>query len=81
MEWIHHCNTTLDEMGDNFIKGKIDEKDYLDRVNILCSLGLNVIISNYMEYYRLIPYLSKFTRKRKIGMILGVYMENLSPKI
>jgi len=53
--------------------GEIDETDFVDRADLLCSLGLNVIISNYSEYYKLIPYLSKFTRKRKIGMIVGVY--------
>lgn len=50
----------------------IDEKDFLDRVDILCSLGLTVLISNYQQYYKLVGYLSKLTR-RKIGIILGVY--------
>ncbi|MBX2844060.1 MAG: TonB-dependent receptor [Flammeovirgaceae bacterium] len=54
-------------------KGQIDEKDFLDRVDILCSLGQTVLISNYPEYFRLISYLSKFSRKKKIGLILGVY--------
>ncbi|MEM1136423.1 MAG: TonB-dependent receptor [Bacteroidota bacterium] len=54
-------------------QGEIDEKDFMDRVNILCSLGQTVLISNYPEYYRLISYLSKFTRSKKMGMILGVY--------
>lgn len=54
-------------------KGEIDEKDFMDRVNILCSLGQNVMISDYPEYYRLIAYISKFTRNKKMGMILGVY--------
>jgi hypothetical protein len=52
----------------------IDEKDYLDRVNILASLGQTVMISNYQEYYKLVAYLSKIT-KLKIGLILG--MSNL----
>jgi hypothetical protein len=50
----------------------IDEKDFLDRVDILSSLGLTVLISNYQQYYKLVGYLSKLTR-RKIGIILGVY--------
>ncbi len=53
---------------------EIDEKDFLDRVNILCSLGQTVMISNYQEYYKLVAYLSKIT-KLKIGLILG--MSNL----
>lgn len=53
--------------------GNIDEKDFLHRADIICSLGQNVLISNYFEYYRLTEYLSKITRGRKIGMVLGIY--------
>ncbi len=53
--------------------GKIDEKDFLHRAEILCSLGQNVLVSNYFEYYRLAEYLSKITKGKKIGMIMGVY--------
>lgn len=52
-------------------EGEIDDQDFLNRVNIICSLGQNVMISNYYEYYRLVDYLSLYTRKRKIGIILG----------
>lgn len=48
----------------------IDEKDFLDRVDILCSLGQTVLISNFHEYYKLVAYLSKIT-KLKIGVVLG----------
>lgn len=51
----------------------IDEQDFLDRVDILCSLGQTVLISNYHEYYRLLDYLSQFNRGKKIGIILGIY--------
>jgi hypothetical protein len=53
--------------------GKIDERDFLHRVDIICSLGQNVMISNYFEYYRLVDYLSKITKGKKIGLILGIY--------
>lgn len=49
---------------------EIDEKDFLDRVDILCSLGQTVLISNFHEYYKLVAYLSKIT-KLKMGVILG----------
>ncbi len=49
----------------------IDEKDFLDRVDILCSLGHMVMISNYHEYFKLVAYLSRLTR-RKIGLLLGI---------
>ena len=48
----------------------IDEKDFLDRVDILCSLGQTVMITNYHEYYKLVAYLSKIT-PLKIGLIIG----------
>ncbi|UII31723.1 TonB-dependent receptor [Fulvivirga ulvae] len=54
-------------------EGEIDEKDFLNRVDIICSLGQNVMISNYPEYYKLVDYLSGITRGRKIGIILGIY--------
>lgn len=50
-----------------------DEQDFLDRVDLLCSLGHTVLISNYSEYYRLTNYLSRHTRGRKIGVALGFY--------
>lgn len=52
--------------------GKIDEQDFLDRVDILCSLGQTVMISNYQEYYKLVSYLSHFVRNKKIGILLGI---------
>ena len=48
----------------------IDEKDFLDRVDILCSLGQTVMISNFHEYYKLVAYLSTIT-KLKMGVVLG----------
>ncbi|MEL7003760.1 MAG: TonB-dependent receptor, partial [Bacteroidota bacterium] len=53
--------------------GSIDEEDFLNRVNIICSLGQNVMISNYQVYYKLVNYLSYITRRRKIGIILGIH--------
>lgn len=52
----------------------IDERDFLDRADLLCSLGQTVMISNYQEYYKLAAYLSKFS-KLKMAMIVG--MNNL----
>ena len=48
----------------------IDDKDFLDRVDILCSLGQTVMISNFHEYYKLVSYLSTIT-KLKLGVVLG----------
>lgn len=51
--------------------GDIDEQDFLDRADILCSIGQTVLISNYQEYYKLLEYFSRFTKKR-MGLIMGV---------
>jgi len=53
--------------------GNIDEKDFLYRADIICSLGQNVLISNYFEYYRLVDYLSSITKGRKTGLVMGIY--------
>ncbi|MBL7963225.1 MAG: TonB-dependent receptor [Flavobacteriales bacterium] len=51
--------------------GDVDEKDFIDRADILCSLGQTVLISNYQQYYKLIEYFSRYTRAR-MGLIMGV---------
>jgi hypothetical protein len=51
--------------------GDIDERDFLDRVDVLAQLGYTVIISNFSEYYRLIDYFASYTNK-KIGIGMGV---------
>ena len=51
--------------------GEVDEQDFLDRADILCSLGYTVMISNYKKFYKIIEYLSQFTKLR-MGVILGV---------
>jgi hypothetical protein len=53
--------------------GKIDETDFLHRADIICSLGQNVLISNYFEHFRLVDYLSRITRGKKIGITMGIY--------
>ncbi|MEM6643684.1 MAG: TonB-dependent receptor [Bacteroidota bacterium] len=58
------------------LEGSLDEQDYLDRVDLLCSLGQNVMISNYQEHYRLAGYLSQFIKDKTLGMIIG--MNNLA---
>ncbi len=59
---------TLSNLSTN---GEIDEQDFLDRADILCSLGQTVLISNYQRYYKLLDYFSRFTKKR-MGIIMGV---------
>jgi hypothetical protein len=54
-------------------EGDIDEQDFLDRADILCSLGQTVLVSNYSKYYKLVEYFSKYTNKR-MGIIMGANM-------
>ncbi len=52
-------------------QGEIDEQDFMDRAELLCSLGHTVMISNFQEYYKLVEYFSKYTRAR-LGLTMGV---------
>jgi hypothetical protein len=49
----------------------VDERDFLDRVDVLRTLGQTVLISNHGPYYKLVEHLSRYTQK-KIGIGLGV---------
>lgn len=51
--------------------GDIDERDFMDRVDILGKLGYTVIVSNFSEYYRLIDYFASYTTGN-IGVAMGV---------
>jgi hypothetical protein len=51
--------------------GEIDEKDFMDRAELLCSLGQTVMISNFQEYYKVVEYFAKYTKAR-MGLAMGV---------
>jgi hypothetical protein len=53
--------------------GKISIKDFLDRADLLNSMGYTVMISNYLKHYKMIEYLSDFAKGRKLGVVLGIY--------
>lgn len=61
---------------DLHLGGELDESDYLDRVDLLCSLGQHVLISNYQQHYKLAGYLSQFLKDKTLGLIIG--LNNLS---
>lgn len=64
---------TLSNLIASGFEGELNERDFLDRADIIGSLGHNVIISNFSEYYKLVDYFSKFTRNQtKIGLAMGV---------
>jgi len=52
-------------------EGEIDEKDFMDRAKLLCSLGQTVMISNFQEYYKVVEYFGQHTSER-MGLTMGV---------
>jgi hypothetical protein len=57
----------------NLDSGEEDQsrKDFVDRAEILCSLGHHVMVSNYQEHYKLANYLTS-CRAKNIGIVIGV---------
>ncbi len=53
------------------VEGEIDEQDFMDRADLLCSLGQSVMISNFQEYYKVVEYFSNYTKAR-MGLAMGV---------
>jgi hypothetical protein len=49
----------------------VDKQDFLDRVDVLGTLGQTVLISNHGPYYGLVEDFSRYTQK-KVGIALGV---------
>lgn len=48
----------------------VDEKDFLDRADLLCAMGQTVVISNCDVYAKLIDYLADF-KVNKVGIVVG----------
>ncbi|RMG87597.1 MAG: TonB-dependent receptor [Bacteroidetes bacterium] len=59
---------TLDNLQSD---GEINEKDFLDRTEILCETGHTVLISNCEKYQKLIHYLKDYKLKN-LGLVIGV---------
>ncbi|TAF86457.1 MAG: TonB-dependent receptor [Flavobacteriia bacterium] len=53
--------------------GKISDKDFLDRAELLGSLGYTVMVSNYLKHYKMLEYLSSIARGNLVGVIMGIY--------
>lgn len=55
----------------NLLKeGELDEQDFIDRAELLSSLGQTVMISNFKEYYKVIDYLAQYSNE-KIALSIG----------
>ncbi|MEL6122840.1 MAG: TonB-dependent receptor, partial [Bacteroidota bacterium] len=67
------CRLVAEITMDNLQRfGPLDTKDFLDRTEILCALGLTVIISDCTDYFTLINYLSDHKIQR-LGIVIGVH--------
>lgn len=53
------------------LNGNIDDEDFLDRARVLMALGHTVMITNFLDYWYLVPYLSKATRNQLVGFVLS----------
>jgi hypothetical protein len=51
-------------------QGEVDLADFLSRADVLATTGHTVMISDYVEYYRLAAYLFRYTH-RPIGLAMG----------
>lgn len=63
---------TLDNLQEN---GGLNDQDFLDRTEILCSLGHTVIVSNCEEYNKLIEYLEEY-KVKNLGLVIGLNQLN-----
>lgn len=50
--------------------GAVDEKDFLDRIETLCSLGQHVLVSNFNLFYMIKTYLRQYTEE-PLAVVVG----------
>lgn len=58
-------------MSNLLASGQVDYRDFLARVDLMATMGVTVLISDYFEYYRLAAYLARYTKSR-IGLTMGI---------
>ena len=66
---LSFCEITIDNLMSPY-ESDIDERDFLDRVDLLNGLGQNVMVSNFREFYKLVHYFSGF-RINKLRLVVG----------
>lgn len=62
------CEMTLNNLLE---EGDLDERDFLDRVDILNGMGQHVMVSTFREYYKLVTYFSRFKIER-LRIVIGI---------
>jgi hypothetical protein len=58
-------------MANLLASGNIDYQDFLAGIDTLAAIGNNVLISNYLEFYRLTSYFLRYT-KQMVGVTMGI---------
>ena len=62
------CEITLNNL---LSEGNFDERDFLERVDLLNGMGQNVMITNFKEFYKLVDHLSAY-RFKNLRIVIGV---------
>ncbi len=62
------CEITLNNLLE---EGSFDERDFLNRVDILNGMGQNVMVTDFREFYKLAEHLSLY-RFKNLRIIIGV---------
>jgi hypothetical protein len=65
---LSFCEISLNNL---LSKGEVDDRDFLERVNMLNDIGQNVMISDFKEYYKLVDFFSQFKLKN-LRIVMGV---------
>ncbi len=59
---------TLDNL--KGVNGEIDDKDFLDRADLMCAMGLTVAVTDCEQHEKLLTYLKDY-KVPKIGLVIG----------
>lgn len=65
---LSFCELTLNNL---LSDGEVNEQEFLNKVDMLVSIGQNVMISDLPEYYRLVEFFSQFKLK-KLRIVMGI---------
>ena len=65
---LSFCELTINNI---ISEGEVNEKEFLNRVDMLVSIGQNVMISDISEYYKLVEFFTQFKLKN-LRIVMGI---------
>jgi len=65
---LSFCEMTTNNL---LAEGELDERDFLERVDMLNLIGQNVMVSDIREYYKLVEFFGQY-KLRKLRLVIGV---------